>query len=72
MDEVEESFQVKAVQSYKARKKNELSFKTDQIILVSKTNAKEFLYYGKLPDGKEGALPPPLLLLPHAIRGDDA
>ena len=46
-------FEVKAIQSYKPRKKNELGFKTDQVILVTKTNVKEFMYYGKL-DGKEG------------------
>lgn len=51
--EVTDPFEVKAIQSYKARKKNELSFKTDQVILVTKTNPKEFLYYGKL-EGKEG------------------
>lgn len=48
-------FEVVAIQSYKARKKNELSFKTDQVITVTKTNVKEFLYYGKL-EGKEGML----------------
>lgn len=45
-------FMVKAIQSYKG-KKGELSFKTDQEILVTQSNVKEFLYYGKL-DGKEG------------------
>jgi len=46
-------FLVTAIQAYKARKKNELSFKVDQVILVTKSNVKEFLYYGKL-DGREG------------------
>jgi hypothetical protein len=52
----ESSFQVKAVQSYKARKKGELSFKTDQIITVTKTNPAEFLYFGEDDRGKTGAL----------------
>ena len=50
-------FLVTSVQSYKARKKNELSFKVDQVILVTKSNVKEFLYFGKL-DGREGKKTP--------------
>ena len=50
-------FEVKAIQSYKARKKGELNFKIDQVITVTKTNVTEFMHYGKL-DGKEGFVLP--------------
>ena len=46
-------FLVTAIQSYKAKKKTELSFKVDQVILVTKSNVKEFMYFGKL-DGRQG------------------
>ena len=49
----EEVFYVRAIQSYKARKKGELSFKIDQIIEVRETNTSEYLHFGVL-DGKEG------------------
>ena len=51
----EEVFYVRAIQSYKARKKGELSFKIDQIIEVRETNTSEYLHFGVL-DGKEGII----------------
>ena len=47
------SFTVKAVQTYKSRKKGELSFKKNQLILITNTNEAEFLYYGQY-HGKQG------------------
>ena len=47
------TFVVKAVQSYKTKKKGELAFKKNQLIQVTNSNEAEFLYYGHF-QGKNG------------------
>lgn len=50
----DESFTVRTVASYKTSKRDEISFKKNQKIVVTKTDQKQFRYFGTLENGKQG------------------
>ena len=56
MSEQSEPFVVRTVASYKSQKRDEISFKKGVKITVTKTNQKQFRYYGKIEqiNGKQG------------------
>ena len=57
MADTDDGFMVKTVAAYKTRKKDELSFRKNVRIHVTRTDQENFRYFGELA-GKEGALPP--------------
>lgn len=56
LEDSDETFLVRTVASFKTTKRDEISFKKNQKILVTKTDQKQFRYFGKLENGKEGTV----------------